>query len=182
MRTIVTNMPDMIGPWVCSRVGGQWRSGRGQALGLVETTSEGFRIIGGVLYEDYNGSNIFMHVAGEGSRWLTREFLWMAFDYPFTQLNCHRVSGVVPESNLSARRFDEALGFEAEATLKEAYRGEDLIVYRMFRHQCRWLSLKEPRKCKKDRLPQAQAGSHQSVDLAPEVQPVILLPAAIGVN
>lgn len=162
MKIIVPNSPDVIGPWVCQRVGGEWRTGRAQAMGLVEVTDSIPKIIAGVLYEDYNGSNLFMHVAAEGSRWLTREFLRAVFDYPFRQLGCHRVSGVVPVSNLAARRFDEALGFEHEATLKEAFNGEDLLVYRMFRHQCRWLSLKDKRNA--EIIDTAAAGDASAVE------------------
>jgi RimJ/RimL family protein N-acetyltransferase len=109
----------------------------GAAIGI-EKNGE---LIAGVLYDDFNGANVWMHVAAKpGSRWLTREFLHQAFAYPFIQLGCERVSGWVEASNEQARRFDEHLGFQQEAVLKRAARdGGDVIVYVMFREDCRFI-------------------------------------------
>lgn len=98
-------------------------------------------LIAGVLYDDWNGSNIWMHVAAvPGRRWLTRDYLKFCFGYPFTQLGCRRVSGWVEASNHDARRFDEHLGFKEEAVLKQAGRnGDDVIIYVMYREDCRYV-------------------------------------------
>lgn len=98
-------------------------------------------LIAGVVYDDYNGSNIWMHVAAiPGKRWLNREYLWFCFHYPFEQLGVSRVSGWVEEDNLEARRFDEHLGFKPEAVLAGAgSSGQDVIIYRMWRHECRFI-------------------------------------------
>jgi RimJ/RimL family protein N-acetyltransferase len=103
------------------------------------------QLISGVIFDDYNGSNVWMHVAAiPGRRWMTREFLYAAFAYPFIQLGCKRITGWVEASNTDARRFDEHLGFKQEAVLKHAARdGGDVIIYVMFREDCRFL--KEPR-------------------------------------
>lgn len=134
MKRIVCDA-ERIGLWVCERAGGSWTPGRGQAIGL-EQDGE---LIAGVLYEDFNGANVLMHVAGTGRRWLTREFLHVAFWYPFEQLGCKRVTGIVPSVNADALRFDTHLGFQLEATLKDAYPGGDLLVLVMRREDCRFL-------------------------------------------
>jgi RimJ/RimL family protein N-acetyltransferase len=127
---------ERIGPWVCERAGGTWIPGRGSAIGL-ERDGE---IVAGVLYEDYNGANVVMHVASDGTaQWMTPEYLRQCFEYPFKQLGCKRVTGIVPSSNERALRFDERLGFRVEATLKAAHPDGDLIVLSMRRDQCRWL-------------------------------------------
>jgi RimJ/RimL family protein N-acetyltransferase len=99
------------------------------------------QMIAGVLFEDYNGVNIHMHVAAlPGRRWMTREYLFTCFAYPFVQLGCNRITGTVEASNLDARRFDEHLGFTQEALLKGAARdGGDVIIYVMFREHCRFI-------------------------------------------
>jgi RimJ/RimL family protein N-acetyltransferase len=99
------------------------------------------QLIAGVLYDDYNGSNVWMHVAAEpGARWMTREYLHQCFAYPFVQLGCKRITGWVEASNEQARRFDEHLGFEQEAVLKHAAKdGGDVIIYVMFRENCRFI-------------------------------------------
>lgn len=116
------------------------RSEGQQGIGLVKDGE----IIAGVLYDDYNGSNIWMHVAAkEGRTWLNRTFLRACFAYPFLQLNCKRVSGWVEVCNADARRFDEHLGFQPEAILSSAGRdGGDVIIYRMFKDECRFIPQK----------------------------------------
>ncbi len=116
--------------------------------GLART--EGMRAIGlrrdgelvaGVVYEGFNGQNVWMHVAAEpGARWLVRTFLRAAFVYPFLVCGVQRVSGYVNASNGSARRFNEHLGFKEEARLRGAAPdGGDVIVYVMWRQDCRFL-------------------------------------------
>lgn len=101
---------------------------------------DGKELVAGVAYTDFNGVNLNMHVvAVPGKRWLTREYLWTCFDYPFNQCKVRRVTGLVGEGNKEARKFDEHLGFELETTLKHAHPTGDLLVYRMFREQCKWI-------------------------------------------
>ncbi len=95
-------------------------------------------IIAAVLYQDFNGSNVFAHVAAEpGKRWGTKAFLYWTMHYPFVQLGAKRMTGWVSVNNVAAQKFDEHLGFEREATLKRAgEHGEDVILYVMHREDC----------------------------------------------
>jgi len=137
---IICDKPHIIGPWVCSRTGGQWVDGMGSAIGLQKNGE----IIAGVVYDNWNGAQIMMHVASDGSkRWLNREFLWFVFYYPFVQLGAKRITGLVAETNKEARKFDENLGFELETTLKDAHPDGDLLVYKMTPDKCRWLKRRE---------------------------------------
>lgn len=105
------------------------------ALGL-ERDGE---LIAGVIYEGFNGHNVWMHCAIPGR--LTREFLNACFRYPFVQLGCKRVSGYVEASNIKARIFDEHLGFKPEARLRGAASdGGDVILYAMTREGCRYVA------------------------------------------
>ncbi len=98
-------------------------------------------LVAGVAYSDYNGVNMQMHVASDGSRrWMTREFLRVCFDYPFNQAKVKRVTGLVGEGNMEARKFDEHLGFTLEARLKGAHPTGDLLVFCMWKSNCRWLN------------------------------------------
>ena len=127
---------ERIGPWVCERAGGDWIAGRGTGIGLER---DGV-LVAGTLFEDFNGANVLMHVAAEpGRQWLNLTYLNTCFDYPFNQLGCRRVTGIVPSVNTDALRFDLHLGFEQEAVLKDAHPEGDLIVLRMTREQCRWI-------------------------------------------
>lgn len=98
-------------------------------------------LIAGVVYEGFNGRNVWMHVAAEpGGKWLNKEYLRYCFHYPFEELGCTRVSGYVEANNLAARRFDEHLGFRREAVLEGAASdGGDVILYVMRREDCRYV-------------------------------------------
>lgn len=111
--------------------------------------SEGFKgicqlrngeVVGVVGYETYNGQNIFMHVASDGSRkWATRHFIHEVFKYPFVTLGCGRVSCWIEEDNKRSIALVRRLGFLPEAVLHKAGRvGQDVLIYRMFRQECRY--------------------------------------------
>lgn len=125
----------LIGPWVCERTKGLFSPVDSAAFGLIRNG----QIIAGVLFDMYNKSSIAMHVAGEGKRWLTREFLRVCFDYPFRQLAVKKIIGLVDSSNSQARKFDEHLGFIHEATIADASPHGDLMIYTMTKEQCRFL-------------------------------------------
>lgn len=97
-------------------------------------------LVAGVVYEGYNGHNVWMHVAITGR--LNREYIRYCFHYPFVELGCSRVSGYVEASNVAARRFDEHLGFQQEAVLSGAASdGGDVILYVMHKKDCRYVPL-----------------------------------------
>ena len=100
-------------------------------------------LIAGVLYEGYNGHNVWMHVAGQpGSRWMTRDFLKYCFHYPFNELGVSRVSAYVEASNGPAHKLDAHIGFKPEARLKGvASDGGDVIIYAMTREDCRYVDV-----------------------------------------
>jgi len=85
-----------------------------------------------------------MHVAAiPGKRWMTKEFLWRSFAYPFIQLKCNRITGLVREDNLDAQRFDEHLGFKREGLLRGAcLDGSNMILYGLLKDECRFLRMK----------------------------------------
>jgi RimJ/RimL family protein N-acetyltransferase len=99
--------------------------------------------LGGVVYERWSDGDVLMHVAGARPGWLGREFLFAAFDYPFNQQGCRRVTALVPADNAAARHFDESLGFVWEGCLRQGTPQGDLLVYGMLKSECRWLEMKK---------------------------------------
>lgn len=95
----------------------------------------------GVIYEGFNGQNVWMHVAANpDGKWMTRDYLRYCFEYPFDEMGVKRVSGYVNASNKAAVRFDEHLGFKKEAVLQGAAAdGGDVFIYVMRRNDCRYL-------------------------------------------
>lgn len=100
-------------------------------------------LVATAIYEGFNGQNIWVHLAGlPGGRWMTRDFLRAGFAYPFKVCGVNRLSGYVNASNTDARRLNEHLGYEEEARLKGAAPdGGDVILYVMWRENCRFLEI-----------------------------------------
>jgi RimJ/RimL family protein N-acetyltransferase len=138
VKRIVVDSPERVGLFVAKKNAMQGNFANFSAIGLEEDGE----LIAGVVFNDFNEVSICMHVAAtEGKRWMTREYLWLCFHYPFEQLKVRRITGVVEEGNHAARKFDEHLGFVLEASLKDAGKTGDLLVYRMFKEDCRFLRI-----------------------------------------
>lgn len=123
-----------VGAWVCERTGGLYSPIDSNTIGLEKDG----KLIAGVVFDQYNGRSIAMHVAGEG-RWCTREFRNAAFGYAFKFLAVAKVIGLVDSSNDRARKLDEHLGFRLEARIADAAPSGDLLLYTMTAAECRHL-------------------------------------------
>lgn len=138
MKTIIDNDAARVGAW-CAQRAGFIVHPTDAAIGLERDG----KLIAGVVYQDYNGVNIAMHVAAEGKNWLCREYLWFCFYYPFVQLGVKRVTGMTAGNNEIALRFQLNLGFEREFTMKDAHPDGDLVILKMTRDKCKWLNLRK---------------------------------------
>jgi RimJ/RimL family protein N-acetyltransferase len=124
----------IVGPWVSEKTGGTWCAGRGQAIGKL---TDG-KLVAGVLYEDFNGANVVCHIAGEG-QWADRRFLAVIFDYPFNQLKVRRITVPVDGKNIKSQKLVEHMGFVLESRLEQATLDSDLLLYRLFKDDCKYL-------------------------------------------
>ena len=123
--------------WVAKRTNEFGNFGAAVGIGVERDN----QLIAGVVYNDYNGPNICMHVAAvPGTPWLTRSTLYAFFAYPFLQMNCTRVTALVGQGNLKSRKLVFGVGFRIEAHLEGAHSTGDLIVYRMWKAECRWIN------------------------------------------
>jgi RimJ/RimL family protein N-acetyltransferase len=122
---------------------------------VVISHSRNGELTGGMLYNNYTGSSINIHIAGFDPRWGDRDLVWVGFDYPFNQLGCTKVFGQVPASNKQALEFDLKLGFKIETVIRDVFPDGDLYVVSMSKDDCRWLNLK-PRNIA-SRLPSIEA-------------------------
>lgn len=99
-------------------------------------------LLGGVLYQNYTGTSVNVHMAGFDPSWVIRDMIWVCFHYPFVQLNCRKMFGQVPASNVRALEFDRKLGFIEETRIKDVFPDGDLVVLSMKREDCKWLNLR----------------------------------------
>lgn len=140
---IITQPKELIAAFVNVRQGNhpdtQW--GPFASLGLVRSQ----RLVAGLIYNSEEAANICVHIGAEdGSRWLTPQFLFAAFDYPFNQLGKRRVTALLREGNKKAIRFVENIGFELEGSLANYHSdGTARIIYGMLRDKCRFLNMKK---------------------------------------
>lgn len=135
---IIAQPKELIGAYVNIMQGvrpdASW--GNFTALGLVR----GDDLVAGIIYNAYEGANVNMHIGAEkGSRWLTPEFLFAAFEYPFNQLGKRRATAHMAASNKAAIKFAENLGFELEGKMRNYYADDDAVIYGMLRENCRFL-------------------------------------------
>lgn len=130
---------EQVFPFVQGLITGLARADNMRAIGL---RSNG-QLVAGVVYEGFNGRNVWMHVAAApGANWLVRSYLRACFHYPFVTCGVDRVSGYVNASNTAARRFDEHLGFKEEARLcGAAPDGGDVVLYVMWKRECRYVDV-----------------------------------------
>lgn len=103
---------------------------------------ENWELWGGVVYQNFTGASIGIHVAAFRDDWINKDMLWVTFHYPFVQLGCKKLFGQVPASNRKALEFDLKLGFKIEATIADVFPDGDLIVVSMHRDDCRWLKVR----------------------------------------
>ncbi len=102
------------------------------------------KIVGGVIFSDYTGASIGIHVASFAPDWIDKAMLWITFDYPFVQLGVNKLFGQVPASNAHALDFDLRLGFQVEHVVKDVFPDGDLILVSMYRDACKWLKMRRP--------------------------------------
>lgn len=146
LKTLLIAQPkEMIGAFVNIRQNfppeASW--GNYNALGLIT----GGTLVAGVIYNCFEGTNVNMHIgAVEGSKWMTREFLHAAFDYPFNQMKKRRVSACIHSKRKKAVSFVEHLGFEFEGRRKNYYEDGDMLCYGMLREKCRFIGHSLDRK------------------------------------
>lgn len=134
MKLALSFDAELVGPWVSERTGGGWTKGRGSAIGKLKNGE----LVAGILYEDSNGTNIMAHIAGEGN-WLDKTLLWVMFDYPFRQLGVNRITAPVNSDNAKSIAFLERLGFIMESKLHGATSNGDILLFRMFKSECKYL-------------------------------------------
>ena len=125
---------NVIGPWVSDGVGATWVKDEGTAIGWVKNGE----LVAGVIYQHFNKANVFCHIRGEGN-WANRTFLRVIFDYPFNQLKVNRITAMIGSDNEASKKLVTHMGFELECTLAQANPSGDLLVYRMFRENCKYL-------------------------------------------
>lgn len=94
-----------------------------------------------VVYCNFQGKSCQTHICSVGSHWITKDFLWAMFDYPFEKLGLKVILGVISGVNKKSLKLSRKLGFEDIANIPDAHNDGDLVILTMRPHQCKWLHI-----------------------------------------
>lgn len=99
------------------------------------------KLIAGVAFERWTGKDIIGHQRIDEPA--PRGFWIACADYAYNKLRVKRITGLVDSSNMKAIRVNYKMGYELEATLKEAgSEGNDLLIMVMWKEKCKILQWK----------------------------------------
>jgi hypothetical protein len=139
MKQIVVGQKQRVADWVSKGIGCNKWSVDYEALGL----ESGGMLVGGVVIDGYvEDARCAMHVAGMGKQWLSRDFLWVVFNYVFGQLKCKVALAPVASNNTACLEFAKNLGFVEACRIEHGALNSDLVILKMPKAQCRWLEKK----------------------------------------
>ena len=97
-------------------------------------------LMGGAVYSGWTHESIRLSVASFQPNWMSREFLFHMFGYPFLQLEVKRIFAQVSSTNEKSLRLTLHTGFKEVARIPKMFAGGvDCIVACMEREDCRFL-------------------------------------------
>lgn len=128
---------------------GNWRHGQRIFNAFVpelhvcisRTAADG-TLLGGVVFEEFTGRSVQLHLASFAPRWMNRDLLWVVFDYPFNQLKVEQVLGYITEDNAPALNFARRIGLREISRIPDVVPAGDVVVMSIRRENCPWLDLK----------------------------------------
>lgn len=127
------------------------------------------RLMGGVLFTDFMGGSIQLHVAGFQPNWVNRELLYLTFDYPFVQLKVKKLLALIPEWNYKSRNNALKMGFKIE------YKADDIFNHRELPNGMYFMSMRKD-ECKYLQMPQPLI-TYAPQDRTSRIDPFVDMPA-----
>lgn len=134
---LVTDQPEIVAQFVATGLKRAFHPPY-TALGWVLEKGEKWTLVGGVVFNDYNGYNMEASVYWKGP--LTRQPIIETYRYVFEQCKCGRLTAKTARGNKEMRRILPRLGFQIEAELKDFFgkgstnnRSKNALVFRLER-------------------------------------------------
>lgn len=90
---------------------------------------------------EFVGNMCNFHLCSTGNHWMSKQFLWAMFDYPFEKLGVKVILAHVRGSNTKSLNLSRKLGFKELGRIPEALDDGDLVIFTMQPNECRWLTL-----------------------------------------
>ena len=108
-------------------------------IGFVEDD----KVLGGFLFSDYDGNNIWVHLALESPRVCTKNRIKYVFQYGFKQLGCNRMTALCRNGYERNERLLSGTGFVKEGVVRKCFNINgtyvDGAIYGMLKEECKWL-------------------------------------------
>lgn len=111
------------------------------ALGWVLEQGDRWRLVGGVVFNDYNGYNMEATIYWDGP--MTRQPIAETLRYVFVQCKCGRLTAKTRRGNKRMRHILPRLGFQIDAELPRFFgstKSQNALVFRMEQAQAeKWM-------------------------------------------
>lgn len=123
----------------------QKRLGGGLSECQCMAVMDGERLVGVVSFFNFRWPSIEVGFYCDDYRWaLNRERILEVFAYPFSQLQCQRVTALIDKKNYRARKMVQRLGFKEEGKLRKASDRGDMFIYGLLPEELRFTNGQQP--------------------------------------
>lgn len=94
-----------------------------------------------VIYHELRDVNIEMSIVADTPRWASRQTVAFLLGFPFWSWGVRRVTALIERKNKRSRKLVEGVGFKLEGAMRDAFPGDDAMVYGLTRRvwsRSRW--------------------------------------------
>ena len=141
---LIWDSPEAIGHFLSTRGAGAPFPGSYTALGWAD--DETGRLIAGLAFYDCNGRSCSCSLAIDGGVF-PRPLIRAGLTYAFLQLKLARLTFLIEESNLPSQHLVRRFGAVHEATLRDAGKSGNMLIFALFPEDCKlWSKLNGQRR------------------------------------
>jgi len=128
---------DLIKPWIEKEINDEILGRDVRCIGQIDSNKE---LIAAVAYSGFNEAQMIMSLAIKKAP--SRKFFAIMFDYPFNRAPVNRLTAFIRSDNEKSINLAQRCGFVLESTMKQAIPDADMLVFRLFKDECRFLDQK----------------------------------------
>ena len=108
-------------------------------VGFIENNN----IIGALMFSDYDGNNIFVHLSLDDPRVCQRRYIKYMFNYCFITAKCNRMTALCENNYERNEKLLQGVGFSKKGIMPKGF-GKivnfvDGAVYGMLKDECKWI-------------------------------------------
>ena len=100
-------------------------------------------VVGALLFSDYDGNNIMVHLALDDPKIASRRNIKLMFDYAFNQCKCNRMTGICVDGYERNERLLAGVGFKKEGIIRNIMNVDGIwvngAIYGILKGECKWV-------------------------------------------